>query len=125
MSEPEIYITCKTCGFEFNEKPIGNVCPKCKGNKFHAQVVKRDNLVLKETMKLKADRPNWQGHVRTIINREKKSRSGVEAKEIIDIDRSDPKKTTKYHEVEEFNGHEWKVVHKHKEEYKAKRRPPK
>ena len=123
MSEPEIHITCRICGLEFVEKPMGDVCQRCKGNKLHAHIIKRDEIALRETRKLQADHPDYQGHVREIVSREKKSRNGLEAKEIIDIDRSHPKKTTKYHEVKEFNGHEWQVVHKHQEEYKAKRRP--
>lgn len=125
MSEPEIHITCKQCGCEFTERPKDDTCPKCGGKSFHAQITIREEIELRETTILKADRPGWQGHVRKIKSRDKQSLHGKEARETIDIDRSNLKRTTKYHKVEEFDGEKWETVHEHQEEFKAKRRPDK
>ena len=38
------------------------------------------------------------------------------------IDRTNLEKTVKTHEVKEYNGEEWKTVHFHRDEFKAKRR---
>ena len=62
--------------------------------------------------------------MRRIVDRAKLSRQGKEAREILDIDRSDLQKTKKYHHVEELVNAQWKTVHDHREEFDAKRRPP-
>jgi hypothetical protein len=58
------------------------------------------------------------------VNRTKFSRQGEEAREILDIDRTDLRKTKKYHRVEELRDGQWETVHEHEEEFNARRRPP-
>lgn len=73
---------------------------------------------------LVVEQPGWKGFLRRIITRTKLSRRGRQAREVLEIDRSDAQKTVKRHHVEELEDDEWKVVHHEEEEYPAKRRPP-
>ena len=79
---------------------------------------------MRESLVLEANRSGWRRFVRRLVNRTKFSRQGKEAREILDIDRSDPQKTKKYHRVEELEDGQWKTIHEHQEEFGAKRRPP-
>jgi len=72
----------------------------------------------------KQRRQGWPGFLRRLVSRDKVSKSGRPAREVLDIDRTDPNMTLKRHHVEEFAEDGWKVVHDEKESYPAKHRPP-
>jgi hypothetical protein len=80
-------------------------------------------MTVQEGLSLEQRRPGWPGLVRSLVSRYKRSRSGREAREVLDIDRSDMQKTVKRHHVEEFQDGEWNVVHDEHVESQAKRRP--
>jgi len=83
----------------------------------------REGLKLREGLVLETRWPGWTRFIRRIIDRAKVSRQGREAHEVLEIDRTDPHKTTKYHRVDELVDGQWKTVHDHREEVDAKRRP--
>jgi len=80
-------------------------------------------MKLREGLVFQANHPGWKGFVRRIANRTKLSRQGKEARETLEIDRSDLRKTKKTHRVEELINGQWKTVHDHQDEFDAKRRP--
>lgn len=124
MGEADIRAVCAECGYEFTDSSSRGLCPQCGGTRRHAYITTRETLKLRESTVLEANRPGWKRFVRRIVDRTKLSRQGKEAHEILDIDRSDLQKTTKYHHVEELTNGQWKSVHNHREEFDAKRRPP-
>lgn len=124
MAETDIRALCAECGYEFTNPSKREACPQCGGTRRHAYVTTRGTLKLRASTALEVNRPGWKGFVRRIVDRAKLSRQGKEAREILDVDRSDLQKTKKYHHVEELVNGQWKTVHDHQEEFEAKRRPP-
>lgn len=115
--------TCADCGREFADPSVREPCPNCgsERRKIFVSLLGEQPAPHKE---LVVERHGWRGFLRRIITRTKLSRLGTEAREVLDIDRSDMQKTVKRHRVEELEDGEWRVVHQHEEEYPAKRRPP-
>jgi len=124
MGETNIRAVCAECGYEFTDLSSREPCPQCGGTRRHAYVTMRETVKLRESTVLEANQPGWKGFVRRIVDRTKLSRQGKEAREILDIDRSDLQKTKKYHHVEELVNGQWKTVHDTQEEFDARRRPP-
>jgi len=77
----------------------------------------------RESFTLVQRRQGWKGFLRKLISRDKPSRLGKDAREELEIDRSDMNKTIKRHHVKEFENGEWITVHDETLEYPAKRRP--
>ncbi len=125
MGETDNRAVCAECGYEFADSSNLGPCPQCGGTRRQVYLTMREGLKLREGFVLEASWPGWKRFVRRIMNRTKLSRQGREAHEILDIDRSGLQKTTKYHHVEELINGQWKTVHEHREEFDAKRRPPK
>ena len=123
MGETNIRAVCAECGYEFKDLSSHEPCPQCRGIHRHIYITTRDTLKLRESTVFQANRPGWKRFVRRIVNRTKLSRQGKEARETLDIDRSDLQKTKKYHHVEELTNDQWRTVHDHQEEFEAKRRP--
>ena len=124
MGETDVRAVCAECGYEFTNPSNHETCPQCGGTRRHAYITMRETLKLRGGIVLQANRRGWKRFVHRIADRTKLSRQGKEAREILDIDRSDLQKTTKRHHVEEFRDGQWKTVHDHREEFDAKRRPP-
>ena len=122
MEDQEIIISCTECGFVFGQNHKGIDCPCCGSERKHAHIIQRECLELSESNRMRAKSSGMSGYVRDIKNKEKISNSGNKAEEIIDIDRTNPEKTTKYHRVKEEKDGVWQTVHEHTEEYQAKRR---
>lgn len=125
MGETDIRAVCADCEYEFTDFSGHVPCPQCGGTRRHAYITVQEKLKLREGLVLEANRPGWKRFVRRVVDRTKLSRHGKEAREILDIDRSDLYKTKKRHHVEELTDGQWKTVHDHREEFDAKRRPSK
>jgi len=114
---------CAECEHEFRDPSVRQPCPQCGATRRNIFLGLQEQMTVQEGLSLKQRRPGWPGLVRRLVRRYKQSRSGREAREVLDIDRSDIQKTVKRHHVEEFRDGEWKVVHCHEVESPAKRRP--
>jgi len=125
VSEMSSKRACMGCGYEFGDFSDCEPCPLCGGVRRRVSVIKmmRERIELSEGSVFEAKRPGWKRFLRKVVDRAKRSRQGKKAREILDIDRTNPQKTTKYHHVEELTDGEWVTVHDHREEFDAKRRP--
>lgn len=94
---------------------------KQQGKTHH--VIIKNKVKVRGSLGLIQKRQGWPKFLRKFINRRKLSRRGKEAREILEIDRSDKEKTVKRHKVWELNNDKWELVHDEHEEYPAKRRP--
>lgn len=116
-------ISCLKCGHVFPEDGHKRPCPECGSTDRSMRA--RDNLCINEKLQGKQLREGYPGKVIKEFKKcGKTSKGGRPAKEELVIDRSDPQKTIKIHRVEEQGDDgSWKIVHKHDDEYSAKRRP--
>jgi len=73
---------------------------------------------------VRQERPGFPGWLLDMVDRFKFSRAGVDAHEVLVIDRSDPDKTVKTHRVEELLDGQWETRHQHREEWPAKTKRP-
>jgi hypothetical protein len=113
---------CRDCGKRLSEdeKP----CSTC------GSIQRRIHLVLHETLDINDVRLNTKlkrlGIPKIAHEMTKKKKISGETKKPVEetliIDRTNLKKTVKIHGVKEYNGEEWKTVHFHRDEFKAKRR---
>jgi len=118
-----IQAICDECRYEFADPSIREPCPRCGVTRRKVFVTLQGEITMRGGLTAKQLRPGWPGFLRKLIARRKLSREGKEVHEVQEYDRSDMQKTVKHHRVEELQDGEWKLVHEHEEEYRAKRRP--
>lgn len=129
MSTEESRILCKQCGailLEANTDSSHPPCPHCGSTDKVISVVVEDSVQLFESVKTK--QKDATGFVKNeTIEREKiAGKSRRKTKELLEIDRSDPQYTRKYHLVKELNEHgEFEIVHNEPKLSPAKHRPKK
>lgn len=114
---------CAQCGQEFADPSVTQPCPQCGAIRRNIFVGIQEGITIRAGIGLKERRPGRPGLVRSLVIRYKRSRSGREAREVLDIDRSHMQRSVKRHRVEEFQDSEWKAVHQENVESPAKRRP--
>lgn len=114
---------CAECEQGFADPSVRQPCPQCGATRRDIFLGLQEQVSAEEWFSPRQRRPGWPGQVRRLVSRYKRSRSGLEAREVLDIDRSDMQKTVKRHHVEELQNGEWKVVHDEETEFPAKRRP--
>ena len=111
---------CANCENFINPRESSNPCPKCGSNNFKVNI--QENIKVLEMYKLTEKKDGF------IISEkkfgDKLSNKGNIAREYHEINRTNSKKTTKTHIVEELREDgNWELVHKEYEEFKAKKRP--
>lgn len=113
---------CAGCGKELqkDERP----CSNCGSTVINAKHTVTDKVKVSDNLlKAKVRNPNTPGIKYELTKKKKTSgKTKQPAEETMIIDRSHPEKTTKKHEVREFDGDNWKTVHDEQEEFPAKRR---
>ena len=113
---------CAGCGKELqkDERP----CSNCGSTVINAKHTVTDKVKVSDNLlKAKVRNPNTPGIKYELTKKRKTSgKTKQPAEETMIIDRSHPEKTTKKHEVREFDGDNWKTVHDEQEEFPAKRR---
>lgn len=115
---------CEDRGNEFMNPSAGEPCPECGARRRKVLATLGESLSAGEGLVAEQRLPGWKRFLRKFTSRQKLSRRGKKAREVLDIDRTHPEETVKYHHVEELEDGEWKVIHHHEDHFPARRRPP-
>lgn len=116
---------CSSCSHVFAEAEPRVPCSSCGDTRRTRNGVGMfEAKVSIAEVRARQKRPGFGGWVRSWLSRNKVSRRGIPAREVLDMDRSHPQKTVKRHHVEELRPDgSWETVHEEEVEYAAKRRP--
>jgi len=129
MGTEESRILCKQCGAILPEANTANnrpPCPHCGSTDKVISVVVEDSVQLFESVKTKQKDATGFVKIETLEREKFAGESRRKAKELLEIDRSDPQYTKKYHLVKELNEHgEFETKHNEPKVYPAKHRPKK
>jgi len=120
----DIQAVCCECRHELPDPSASGPCPNCGATRRLVLVGLAGTLSFETELAVKQSQPGWSRFLRTLVSRHKISKSGRPAREVLDIDHTDPIMTVKRHHVEEVAEDGWKVAHDETECYPAKHRPP-
>lgn len=113
-------IYCSLCGHKLEASNSPNPCPKCGSR--DKSLFLSDSAKGRDSLMIKAKCSSTGKKLFESTHRNKLSKHGKEAKELLKIDHRHPTKTTKTHKVHELNEDGWKLVHDEYEEYPANRK---
>jgi RNA polymerase subunit RPABC4/transcription elongation factor Spt4 len=124
MSIKEYEFMCMACRFTYKSPPKHDKCPNC-GKRSWVNLTHLGRKPKSQELKLIQKTKNGFVTEELILRWKNSGGTMRPTLEILKIDRKDPTTTKKTHEVKEWDGKIWQVVHREENDNIAKRRPHK